>query len=115
MEKRRFSRKREWPFVPVRWPVGKGWRRRYDQDRDENDEIFMAWLVHALRRIGGRNLEPGERLNALALSLNQANLQFLEEHISAWKYLGFSPRADNTLRDGELGVDKDAIYKKEDK
>ena len=106
MKKRKFNRNKEWPFAVVRG-------RRWGVVRDDNDEVFMLWLVHRLRKIGGRPLAEGERFNALALSLNAANLDYLAMHCSGGAYLAWAPREDNSLRDDELGVDVDAIYVKE--
>ena len=113
--KKRFNCGREWPFEEVIAHTGKGWRRRWDWDRADNDDVFLTWLVHKLRTTAGRNLADGERFNPLAFSVSTANLEVLEDHISAGLYLQFSPREGATLKDTELGVDMASIIIREKK
>jgi hypothetical protein len=108
MTKKKFNRSKEWPFSPVSAKRGKYamW------DRADNDDIFLTWLIHKLRRLGGRAPEDGERMNAQALSLSKSNNTVLMDYISPGLYLAFSPRDDDALTDAEIGVDMDAIYVK---
>lgn len=114
MEKIAFSRAEEWPFVKVK--IRRGVPSKWREDRADNDDVFLCWLTAKLRGLAGRSPDPakGERLNALALYANGATCDYLDKHVSGYIYLCYSPKQDDALGDGELGVDTERLIVRED-
>jgi len=110
IRRKKFDRDSEWPFRSIPKPTGAGWTRRWIGDRDDNDEIFLLWLVRRLRKAGGRALADDERLNGLAMYMGRGNLDHLRDHISSGVYLAHCPRLDSGLADNEVAFDVDEIY-----
>lgn len=89
-QKFRFIRSVSWPFKPPNNCL-------------HNTKVWLGWLEKALHK-----LNPKAN-NALAVYMNQRNIDHLRKHVFPLDWLNYSPKLDDTLSDAEYLVDMEEL------
>ena len=73
---------------------------------------MINWVISILKEFCP-DKPDGYRYNSQALHLNTKMLDELDKHVDPFTFLNYSPTTDDSLKDGELGIDLNAIITKD--
>lgn len=74
-----------------------------------NDEMFVDWIIRTIKKHFKREQKPNEIFNALCISMNKTNIDYIHDFINPLTFLNYAPVEDNSLGDDEYSIDLDKL------
>ena len=85
----------------------KGKSRKAQKDREHNDTLYVTFVVEEMKKV--KIAPKGSRYSTLALSCNQATLDYLYAHLNPMVWMNYSPKLDPLLKDDEYNIDESKL------